>query len=84
LSIRTSCEQRSKDGAGTIPAKKLLELVRLLPEGEIKVRLLENHWVEIVSDKKKYKLVAWQKRISLHCLQCRTRWLKSPLLSSRT
>jgi len=30
-------------------------LVRLLPEGEIKVKLLENHWVEIVSDKKKYK-----------------------------
>jgi DNA polymerase III subunit beta len=58
LSIRTSCEAKiKKDGAGTIPAKKLLELVRLLPEGEIKFRLLENHWVEIISDKKKYKLV---------------------------
>src|ERR1700681_941778 len=58
LSIRTSCEVKiKKEGAGTIPAKKLLELVRLLPEGEIKFRLLENHWVEITSDKKKYKLV---------------------------
>src|ERR1700722_13291474 len=58
LSVRTSCEAKiKKEGAGTIPAKKLLELVRLLPEGEIKVKLLENHWVEIVSDKKKYKLV---------------------------
>jgi DNA polymerase-3 subunit beta len=58
LSIRTSCEAKiKKEGAGTIPAKKLLELVRLLPEGEIKVKLLENHWVEIVSDRKKYKLV---------------------------
>jgi DNA polymerase-3 subunit beta len=58
LSIRTSCEAKvKKEGAGTIPAKKLLELVRLLPEGEIKVKLLENHWVEITSDKKKYKLV---------------------------
>jgi DNA polymerase-3 subunit beta len=58
LSIRTSCEVKIKnEGAGTIPAKKLLELVRLLPEGEIKFRLLENHWVEIISDKKKYKLV---------------------------
>src|SRR5207245_11023100 len=46
LSIRTSCEAKiKKEGAGTIPAKKLLELVRLLPEGEIKVKLLENHWV---------------------------------------
>lgn len=58
LSIRTSCEANvKKEGAATIPAKKLLELVRLLPEGEIKVRLLENHWVEVTSDKKKYKLV---------------------------
>jgi DNA polymerase III subunit beta len=58
LSVRTSCEVKvKKEGAGTIPAKKLLELVRLLPEGEIKFRLLENHWVEIVADRKKYKLV---------------------------
>src|SRR3981189_3112183 len=58
LSIRTSCEVKiKKEGSGTIPAKKLLELVRLLPEGEIRFRLLENHWVEITSDKKKYKLV---------------------------
>jgi DNA polymerase-3 subunit beta len=62
LSVRTSCEAKiKKEGAGTIPAKKLLELVRLLPEGEIKVRLLENHWVEIVSEKKKYKLVGMAK-----------------------
>ena len=62
LSIRTSCEAKvKKEGAGTIPAKKLLELVRLLPEGEIKCRLLENHWVEIVSERKKYKLVGMAK-----------------------
>src|ERR1700726_3377351 len=62
LSIRTSCEAKvKKEGAGAIPAKKLLELVRLLPEGEIKVRLLENHWVEIVSERKKYKLVGMAK-----------------------
>src|SRR3974390_3859278 len=62
LSIRTSCEAKvKKDGAGTIPAKKLLELVRLLPEGAIKFKLLDNHWVEIVSDKKKYKMVGMAK-----------------------
>src|SRR6478672_12429010 len=62
LSVRTSCEAKiKKEGAGTIPAKKLLELVRLLPEGEIKFKLLDNHWVEIVSDKKKYKLVGMAK-----------------------
>src|SRR5215472_16386955 len=62
LSVRTSCDAKvKKEGAGTIPAKKLLELVRLLPEGEIKFRLLENHWVEIVSERKKYKLVGMAK-----------------------
>ncbi len=62
LSIRTSCEANvKKEGAGTIPAKKLLDLVRLLPEGEIKFKLLDNHWVEILSDKKKYKLVGMAK-----------------------
>ena len=46
LSVRTSCEAKiKKEGAGTIPAKKLLD----------------NHWVEIVSDKKKYKLVGMAK-----------------------
>jgi DNA polymerase-3 subunit beta len=62
LSIRTSCEAKiKKEGAGTIPAKKLLELVRLLPEGEIKFKLLDNHWMEIVCDRKKYKLVGMAK-----------------------
>src|SRR5713226_6911951 len=62
LSVRTSCDATiKKEGAGTIPAKKLLELVRLLPEGEIKFKLLDNHWVEIVSDRKKYKLVGMAK-----------------------
>src|SRR5271169_2630687 len=53
LSIRTSCEAKvKKEGAGTIPAKKLLELVRLLPEGEIKFKLLENHWVHVTCDRR--------------------------------
>jgi DNA polymerase-3 subunit beta len=62
LSVRTSCDAKlKKEGAGTIPAKKLLELVRLLPEGEIRFKLLDNHWVEIVSERKKYKLVGMAK-----------------------
>jgi len=62
LSIRTSCEAKvKKEGAGTIPAKKLLDLVRLLPEEEIRFRLLDNHWVQIVCDRKSYKLVGMSK-----------------------
>jgi DNA polymerase-3 subunit beta len=62
LSIRTSCEAKiKKEGAGTIPAKKLLELVRLLPDGEIRFKLLDNNWVHITSDRKNYKLVGMSK-----------------------
>src|ERR1700745_4510156 len=62
LSIRTSCDAKvKKEGAGTIPAKKLLELVRLLPEGEIRFKLLENHWVQILADRKTYKFVGMAK-----------------------
>jgi len=62
LTICTSCEAKSKkDGAGTIPAKKLLELVRLLPDGEIRFKLLDNHWVQVTSDKRNYKLVGMAK-----------------------
>ncbi len=58
LSVCTSCEAKvKKEGAGTIPAKKLLELVRLLPEEEIRFKLLENHWVQVVCDRKTYKMV---------------------------
>jgi DNA polymerase III subunit beta len=62
LSIQSSCPIKTKkDGAGTIPAKKLLELVRLLPDGEIRFKLLENHWIQITSDRRTYKMVGMAK-----------------------
>jgi DNA polymerase-3 subunit beta len=62
LSIRTSCEAKvKKEGAGTIPAKKLYDIVRLLPEAEIKFKLLENHWVQVTCERKNYKLVGMSK-----------------------
>jgi DNA polymerase III subunit beta len=62
LSIRTVCAAKvKKEGSGTIPAKKLLELVKLLPEGEIRFKLLENHWVQILADRKTYKMVGMSK-----------------------
>jgi DNA polymerase-3 subunit beta len=35
--------------------------VRLLPEGEIRFKLLENHWVQILADRKTYKMVGMAK-----------------------
>lgn len=62
MSICTSCEAKiKKEGSGTIPAKKLLELVRLLPDEEIRFKMMENHWVQIQSGRKTYKMVGMSK-----------------------
>ena len=48
LGIRCSCPARvKKEGAGTVPARKLLDFVRLLPEGDVNMKFLENHWASI-------------------------------------
>src|SRR5256714_1205761 len=58
LSLRTSCPAKvKKEGACTIPARKLYDYVRLLPEGEISIKLLENHWVQIRSGRSNTKMV---------------------------
>src|SRR5271170_4353631 len=57
LGIRCSCPARvKKEGAGTIPARKLLEYVRLLPEGDLTIKFLENHWASLTSGRSKTKI----------------------------
>ena len=49
LGIRCSCPARvKKQGAGTIPAKRLLDYVRLLPDADLDVKLQENQWASLV------------------------------------
>ena len=56
--IRTTCPARvKKAGACTIPARKLFDYVKLLPEGDISIKLLENHWVQIRSGRSNTKMV---------------------------
>src|ERR1039457_3809694 len=56
--IRTSTEAKvKKPGACTIPARKLYDYVKLLPEGDISIKLLENHWVQIRSGRSNTKMV---------------------------
>ena len=58
LSLRTSCgAEIKKDGACTIPARKLFDYVKLLPEGKISIKLMENHWVNIRSGRSNTKMV---------------------------
>src|SRR5512146_575903 len=58
LSLRTSCSVKvKKEGSCTIPARKLYDYVKLLPEGEISIKLLENHWVQIRCGRSNTKMV---------------------------
>lgn len=58
LSLRTSCPAKvKKEGSCTVPARKLYDYVKLLGEGEISVKLLENHWVQIRSGRSNTKMV---------------------------
>ncbi|HLJ45011.1 MAG TPA: DNA polymerase III subunit beta [Bryobacteraceae bacterium] len=57
LGIRCSCPARvKKPGAGTIPAKKLLDYVRLLPDGDLDVKLQENQWASLVSGRSRTRI----------------------------
>ncbi len=56
--IRTSATVKvKKPGACTIPARKLYDYIKLLPDGEISIKLLENHWVQIRSGRSNTKMV---------------------------
>ena len=58
LSLRTSCAAKVKrEGACTIPARKLYDYVRLLPDGDISIKLLENHWVNLRCGRSNTKMV---------------------------
>jgi DNA polymerase-3 subunit beta len=57
LGIRAECPARVKrEGAGTIPARKLLDYVRLLPDGDVNIKFLENHWASITAGRSKTKI----------------------------
>src|SRR6202162_2290483 len=58
LSLRTACSAKvKKEGSCTIPARKLYDYVKLLPDADITIRLLENHWVSIRCGRSNTKMV---------------------------
>ncbi len=58
LSLRTGCPAKvKKEGACTIPARRLFDYVKLLPDGEITIKLLENHWVNLRLGRSNTKMV---------------------------
>jgi DNA polymerase-3 subunit beta len=57
LGIRCSCPARvKKEGSGTVPARKLLDYVRLLPEGDLNMKFMENHWASITAGRSRTRI----------------------------
>src|ERR1700677_518966 len=57
LGIRCSCAARvKKSGGGTVPARRLLDYMRLLPDGDVQVKIQENHWASLVSGRSRTRI----------------------------
>ncbi|MDQ6706203.1 MAG: DNA polymerase III subunit beta [Acidobacteriota bacterium] len=57
LGIRCSCPARvKKEGAGTIPARRLLDYVRLLPDVDLTIKFMDNHWANLTCGRSKTKI----------------------------
>ena len=46
-----------KEGAGTVSARRFFEIVRTLPDAEIKIKSLDNYWLDIRCERSHFKLV---------------------------
>src|SRR5437763_1702055 len=58
LSLRTACSAKvKKEGSCTIPARKLHDYVKLLPDADITIKLLEYHWISIRCGRSNTKMV---------------------------
>ena len=57
LGIRCSCPAGvKKPGSGTVPARKLLDFVRLLPDADLTMKFLDNHWAAITCGRSKTRM----------------------------
>jgi DNA polymerase-3 subunit beta len=63
VSLRTYCPAKVKaQGACTIPARKFYEYVRLLPDGEIHIKVLANDWIQIRCGRSHTKMVGLSRK----------------------
>lgn len=57
LGIRCSTPAKVKSaGAGTIPAKRLLDYVRLLPDADVVIKFSDNHWASLTCGRSKTRI----------------------------
>jgi DNA polymerase-3 subunit beta len=57
LGIRCACPAKvNRSGAGTIPARRLLDYVRLLPDADVNVKLLDNQWASLLCGRSRTRI----------------------------
>ncbi|MGH9405959.1 MAG: DNA polymerase III subunit beta [Terriglobia bacterium] len=62
LGLRCGCPARVKTtGASTVPGRRLLEIVRSLPDSEIRIKELDNHFIQITCERSSFKLAGMSK-----------------------
>jgi DNA polymerase-3 subunit beta len=57
LGVRCSCPARIiKPGSGTLPARRLQDYIRLLPDAEVNFKMLDNQWANIVCGRSRSRI----------------------------
>ncbi len=58
VGIRTTCEAAvAKPGSVTLSARRLFDIVRLLPDAEVRLKSEDAHWVSITCQKSRFRIV---------------------------
>jgi DNA polymerase-3 subunit beta len=58
VAIRTSCEAAvAAEGDATVSARRLFDIVRLLPDADVRVRVDDGKWVTITCQKARFRVV---------------------------
>jgi DNA polymerase-3 subunit beta len=59
LAARSSCIAKVKaEGKAAVPARRPVEIIRSLPDGEIRFKGLESHWVQLTCQRSSFKLAS--------------------------
>jgi DNA polymerase-3 subunit beta len=63
IAIRRECTAAVKrKGTLTAGARKLYEMIREIPEGEVRIRQQDNNWIEVSAGKSRFRLVGLDPR----------------------
>ena len=58
VAIRTTCEASvAAEGSATVSARRLFDIVRLLPEADVRMRVDDGKWVTITCQKARFRVV---------------------------